>query len=306
MAFQNNNSNKKDARNTRQNRQKQRENRAAEAKKHIALMDLAYKAETEEIIKNAQVFEQGEGRDLKLPEPQFEKTEIIVKRGDSVYSICNARADVVALDFASFLYPGGGYKDGAWAQEEALCAESNLYNVLIGLRKQFYDGNRNYIRGSLYTDRAMLLHDIRFSHGGNDVAADVVVIAAPNKRRALESHRSERECSAELARRVKAAMNIAASSGKPVAVLGAFGCGVFGNDPRAVAKLFKEWLDKNSGVFERVIFPIPAGPNLNAFDEVFGTSKPEPNQEQKEEEPEEEETLGIDIEQTSDGRWVFE
>lgn len=44
------------------------------------------------------------------------------------------------------------------------------------------------------------------------------------------------------------------------AILGAYGCGVFGNDPETVARLFKEEFEK-AGI-RNVIYAIPGGRNL--------------------------------------------
>ena len=51
--------------------------------------------------------------------------------------------------------------------------------------------------------------------------------------------------------------------------LGAFGCGVFGNNPHCVAECFKILLETKNYDFDIVTFPIPAGYNLDAFKEEF-------------------------------------
>ena len=56
-------------------------------------------------------------------------------------------------------------------------------------------------------------------------------------------------------------------------ILGAYGCGVFGQDPRQVANIFKLYLKNINCSFERVIFAIPESPNnknLKEFKKVFG------------------------------------
>ena len=57
-----------------------------------------------------------------------------------------------------------------------------------------------------------------------------------------------------------------------VLILGAFGCGVFGNDPLTTAKIFKECLTKYQyyrDVFKLVVFPIPDAKNYEIFKEIL-------------------------------------
>ena len=58
-------------------------------------------------------------------------------------------------------------------------------------------------------------------------------------------------------------------------ILGAWGCGVFRNDPQAVAEAFARWLRGPLGAaFDRVVFAVyergTSGPNRSAFASVFG------------------------------------
>ena len=43
----------------------------------------------------------------------------------------------------------------------------------------------------------------------------------------------------------------------------------FPRHPVRVAALFKQWLDAHPGVFAKVVFAIPGGPNLDAFQDAF-------------------------------------
>ena len=54
-------------------------------------------------------------------------------------------------------------------------------------------------------------------------------------------------------------------------ILGAWGCGVFGNDAEFVANSFKKELEAYyTDTFENIIFAIPGGTNYMVFKRVFG------------------------------------
>ena len=247
-----------------------REERSAEAAKHVALMKTIFSAETQESAQSATIYEDGEGRELALPEARFEQTTTEVTTKSAVAALYSAKGSVAILDNASFTRPAGAYLDGSFGPEQILCAESNLFGVLTALNDSYYAKNKHSQRGMLFTSRAMYLKDIRFNRRGNIRSADVVVVAAPNRKRALENQRDEAECDNDLARRIETIMHIAAVGGCDTLVLGAFGCGAYGNDPAQVAGLFAEWLASHPGVFETVIFSVPAGASFDAFDARFG------------------------------------
>ena len=92
--------------------------------------------------------------------------------------------------------------------------------------------------------------------------ADVIVCAAPNAASACAHGANTWDCAHALRDRVDAVMRVAAGNGVDHLVLGAFGCGVFGNDPGMAAVWFRDWLRDHPGVFERVTFAIP-GPGAN-------------------------------------------
>lgn len=287
-----------------------KDERKVEAQKHIALVKGVFAAETAKAVQSAVLYEDGEGRDLELPEPRFDGTDIRVERTDAAEALVRAKGKACVLDFASYRFPGGGYLNGAWAQEEALCSVSNLQPILEGLSGVYYEPNRQSMRGGLYTDRALYLTDVVFTVDGRMKKRDVIVCAAVNRRFALENHRSEAECDIDMRHRVHAVMGIAAANQVDTLVLGAFGCGVFGNDPALVATAFCDWLAAHPGLFERVVFAIPGGVNLAAFQEAFGIEaegeKAKPKQVVSDDQDEDEDEAWRNDLEENNGRWVFD
>lgn len=285
-----------------------REERKAEAEKHLGLVRGLFASETVKAVETAKLYEDGEGRDIELPEPRFEKTDVTVEWSQLAESISHAKGKTCVVDPASYRTPGGNYLNGGWGTEEQICAESNLFPVLEGLRGVYHDANRHTTHGGLNSDRALYLSDIMFTTGGTMKKRDVVVCAPPNRNFALQNHRSEAECNMDLSNRIEALMRIAAVNGADTLVLGAFGCGFFGNEPEQVATLFKIWLDAHPGQFQTVVFSIAGGPALDAFREAFPKEKAPVEDAAEPGEDEFDDDLDDWFYNTDDnsGRWIFE
>ncbi|MEU9105698.1 TIGR02452 family protein [Streptomyces xanthophaeus] len=171
-------------------------------------------------------------------------------------------AAVAVLNFASARNPGGGYVRGAKAQEEALCRASALYETLLEA-PEYYEVHRAG-RSTFYTDRVIhspgvpVFRDDRGELLEEPFRAGFLTSPAPN---AGTIRRQEPERVAEipeaLARRAELVLQVAALHGYPRLVLGAWGCGVFQNDPAEVAEAFRALLaGPFARVFERVVFGI--------------------------------------------------
>jgi uncharacterized protein (TIGR02452 family) len=190
---------------------------------------------------------------------------------------------VVALNFASAKNPGGGFLGGAKAQEEDLARCSALYNCQL-VARGYYDANRA-TDSMLYTDYLIwspevpFFRDDRLALLDQPFSASVITSPAPNAGEALRRNVAARpEILATLERRAGQVLAVAADRGHRVLVLGAWGCGVFRNDPHEVAEAFAMWLASPafSTAFDRVVFAIPAkgasDRNLAAFRERFEQS----------------------------------
>lgn len=169
---------------------------------------------------------------------------------------------VAVLNFASARNPGGGYVRGAKAQEEALCRASALYETLLEA-PEYYEIHRAEV-STFYTDRVIhspgvpVFRDDRGNLLDTPFRAGFLTSPAPNAGtiRRQEPDR-EPEIPAALARRAQLVLEVAALHGYRALVLGAWGCGVFQNDPAQVAEAFRGLLaGRFAGVFERVVFGI--------------------------------------------------
>ena len=241
--------------------------RELQAKKHVSVMKAVFASETRASIEGAQIIEAGYAPEAVVPEGA-EPTTVSFASGDAVTAVFQAKKPVAVLDPASYRYAGGGYLRGWRGPEEDLCDEGNLCAVLEGLHRQYYGPNKQTASGELYTSRAIALQDIVFTRNGEIVKASVAVVAAPNRSRALERNRSERECDLALAERVDAAMNILASFGAQTVVIPAFGTAM-GNDASQVAQLFHDWIAAHDGAIPNVVFALWRGPDADAFKKAF-------------------------------------
>lgn len=186
---------------------------------------------------------------------------------------------LACLNFASAKNPGGGFLGGAQAQEESLARSSGLYPCLLTQPAHY---ERNRANGSaIYLDLAIFSPHVPFfrdDDGGwldRPVLSSVITCAAPNASALRQQRRFDAdEVERALRRRAAFVLAIAAHHGVARLVLGAWGAGVFGNDPAAVAAAFREPLRGDlAGAFAEVVFAIPPGPNRPAFDEAFASRR---------------------------------
>lgn len=189
---------------------------------------------------------------------------------DTVSAIVSAAKDggrIAALNFASYKNPGGMFLEGSNAQEEALCHKSILFPVLQQLESIYYKKNREMLHYGLYADRCLYSKSITFFTETEDVFCDVITCAAPNMH-ALKYHESQIHKNAEAVKqRCSYVVQIAKIQNVDTLILGAWGCGVFEQDPMLVAASFATAL--NEYHIPNVIFAVPGGRNLQAFREVF-------------------------------------
>lgn len=201
---------------------------------------------------------------------------------------------VAVLQFASGTNPGGGVIRGGVGQEESLCRCSTLYPCLQQhkVRKTFYDrhqrtGDPYYSDACAYLPGIIGIRDDvlggRLLREQDRYMFDVITCAPPNVRirRWDEEHKNlmkplEKPENIEniMERRAYAVIRTAVRNHVDILVLGAFGCGIYGNSPQMVANAFKKALNECGYSFKAVIFAIHSDveeplQNYNTFSAIL-------------------------------------
>lgn len=166
------------------------------------------------------------------------------------------RVPPCVLDFASDSEPGGGWKGKQrGTQEEDLCRRSNLG---VCLEEHFRRvGLAEYMPHSsaVYVPDVIVLRGSK-SYRLLPMPFWVSVIAA-----ALRSTGSDME----IRTKIDGILHIAGYHGHRQIVLGAWGCGAFGNDAENVARHMACALRHCNAWFDHVVFAIPSGHNFVAY-----------------------------------------
>ncbi len=175
----------------------------------------------------------------------------------------HATKDVLCLNFASAKNPGGGFLGGSQAQEESLARASGLYECIKQM-KAYYEVNRAY-KSSLYTDNMIYSPKVPVFRNDDDSLLDppylVSFLTAPavNAGAVMQNEPENIEhIEPTMLRRIEQVLSIAVVHKYQLLVLGAWGCGVFKNDPADVAHYFKSYLEHGvfKNVFEKVVFAV--------------------------------------------------
>lgn len=159
-------------------------------------------------------------------------------------SPANTTRKVAILNMASPLSPGGGFLNGATSQEESLCMRTTL---LPSLRDEFY---RLPEVGCVHTPDVLVFRD----EEGNDLDKKdrwfVDVVSAAMLRlpeteideatgRGGYVHQKDRELVVD---KMRAVMRVVQMRGAQKVVLGAWGCGAYGNPVREIARAWRRVL----------------------------------------------------------------
>ncbi len=179
----------------------------------------------------------------------------------------------LALNFANGIEVGGGFLRGATAQEEALCRSSALYATLDHDPMYVYHRQHKlWDRASHWAILSPHVPVFRDDHGrelDKPWLLSLITCAAPYAPAVGLLPAGE-----ILQARIGRVLAIARAYGYTELVLGAWGCGAFGNDAGRTARDFRAALEGDfAGAFAEVVFAItdwsPERRSLGRFQEVF-------------------------------------
>ena len=190
------------------------------------------------------------------------------KRTDNTIIRPKGSKPVLVLNLANPVNPGGGVRNGAKAQEEDLCRKSSLLLSLESPEAEPYYQYNKSLHSYMGSDAVMItpqVEIIRDESGDllpESVVVSVMTCAAPMIKRGLEGM-TDQQYQNLVYNRITGMLKVAAYLGYQVLILGAFGCGVFGNDAKVVSDLFYKALKefdydgmKAKDFFRRIDFAV--------------------------------------------------
>lgn len=185
----------------------------------------------------------------------------------------------LVMNFANAHVPGGGFRNGANAQEECLCRESTLYCSISSETASGMYSYNNRRRRACASDYMVLSPNVCVFRDLHDNLLDkpfltsVITVPAPNRNGAAKDV-SRSALTRVMKARLRKMFAAAAAHGYTSLVLGAWGCGAFGHNPYNVAKYFYDVLidEGYHNCFETIAFAIidrGEKKNFHAFADVF-------------------------------------
>lgn len=194
----------------------------------------------------------------------------------------NENTDIYALNFASRNNPGGGYTNGASAQEEDLCRIIPYLHPTLQLAQE-NEQYPLYNSEVLYTPNMIIKRkeiDEQYSllPTKSNCMVNILSASAP---RVVGKCINEQILKDIFEKGIKNILLVPFTYNKEtwnnghqkIIILGAWGCGAYGNDPTKVAKYFYDVIFnyKFTQLYDKIIFAIPdsVGINSNSNYEVF-------------------------------------
>lgn len=255
---------------------------------------------------------------LKAPvESKYDKFEVLVIEGDCLdiaqQELTKGAQKVAVLMLASLTEPGGGMSDdNNPGQEEGLCRRSDIFGFmqeqlgkqlgkqhfypLISMQgKELSEPGFCIIQYNCQPNRMIHVPQVTVFRSGKEKGYQMLetpfkvgmLVSPPLVRPAYikadaKTQYQRPEDEEQLSKVIMTYLKVAYDAGYDTVILGALGCGAFGNPPELVAQFHKTIIDTYfKGAFKKIIFAIKDGArgthnpegNLKPFQQCFAPEK---------------------------------
>ncbi|MBQ9258315.1 MAG: TIGR02452 family protein [Neisseriaceae bacterium] len=179
-------------------------------------------------------------------------------KSDTISAILNhGQGKIIALNFANANIAGGGYILGGNAQEEALCRASLLHNTIKKCKK-FYWKNRlhflpTYTHTMIYSQNVPIIRDNDGNLLKEPKLCDFITCPAVMRYFAMFMF-SNKKINQIMQERISRIIQLAAINQPETLILGAFGCGAFGNKREIVYPMFEQAINQYIDDKVKIIF----------------------------------------------------
>lgn len=178
---------------------------------------------------------------------------VIVEPLDTVSALIKYGTQKTAvLNMASSRRKGGGVENGSQAQEECLFRCSNLFMI----PDDFYPILSNEF---IYTNSATFVKNVNYSTI-LPLEADVITMPAINLNKThidnLKTQDSDENYEQIMIEKIEKMLDVAVLNLCDNIILGAWGCGVFKNEPTIVAGFFNKVIEQKRMFFDNIVFAV--------------------------------------------------
>lgn len=170
--------------------------------------------------------------------------------------------NIGVLNFASARNPGGGFLKGSLAQEESIATASGLYYTQIKNEK-YYEFNREnktmmYSDYMIYSKEVVFIRDENLNLLKKPVTASIITAPAVNYGQVILKNEDKKLANYVMKNRMRKILAVFAKENNRNIILGAYGCGVFRNEPEVIARYFKGLLyeEKFINYFDKIVFAV--------------------------------------------------
>lgn len=184
--------------------------------------------------------------------PKFDSMTVEVINEDTFEAASKyvSVGNVVILNMASCYTAGGGVKKGAMAQEEELFRRSNYF---VSLTDKFYPLN---IGDTIYTPKVTVIKDKNYNMLSVPFSVSAIAAAALRKPELTTKGKYYEEEYEAMVIIINNIFKVAYANNHEILILGALGCGAYGNPPAEVVQIFNNCLQKYWGCFRKIVFAV--------------------------------------------------